>query len=82
MRRMRPGQSDLNTAPGHGAVMFMMKSIYYCQRCKSTRRARTGEFVVCRCGEPMIEQVAFVNKGQGANDGQEQTEDLLADGIE
>ena len=50
------------------------KSIFFCARCKVTKRARGGAFVVCRCGEPMVEKTMFITKGQEiANDDPEET---------
>jgi hypothetical protein len=55
------------------------KSIFFCQRCRRTKRARGGAFVVCRCGEPMTEKMMFITKGQEIPNDPEENEDMLAD---
>lgn len=57
------------------------KSLFFCARCKVTKRARGGAFVVCRCGEPMTEKTMFVTKGQEQINDAEENEGMLADDV-
>jgi hypothetical protein len=55
------------------------KSLFFCRVCKITKRARGGAFVVCRCGEPMVEKTTFITKGQEQiDDPEEETENFMA----